>query len=241
MKVEDLIALLTQMSASGFPGQLQAAGLNLAIFEPWTALTDSILASWVAFWAAFLFSRANGSRPVTLWACGFLATAVSALAGVAFHGCRIVFGLSVTTVGLVWKIVPVSAGVATLCFGCAVAIVWLRPRARRIAITLLIIEFGCLLGATFLLAPPRSNSFGIVLFDWAPLLIALLIGAVFHWNDRASRWIAAGVLAVFLAGGVQATGWHKGHPPDANDIFHLIQMAAMYLLYRGGALLGAIT
>jgi hypothetical protein len=240
MKVEDLIALLTQMSASGFPKQLQAAGLNLAIFEPWTALTDSILAAWVAFWAAFLFSRANGLRPVILWACAFLATALSSLAGVAFHGCRIVFG-SVTAVSLVWKIVPVCAGVATLCFGCAIAMVWLRPRARRIAVVFLVAEFVCLLGATFLLAPPRSNSFVIVLFDWTPMLILLLIGATFHWNDRASRWIAAGVLTVFVAGAVQMTGWHKGHPPDANDIFHLIQMAAMYLLYRGGALLGAIT
>ena len=240
MKVEDLIALLTQMNASGFPQQLQAAGLNLAIFEPWTALTDSILAAWVAFWAAFLFSRANGSRPIILWACGFLATAVSSLAGVAFHGCRIVFG-SVTAVSLVWKIVPVSAGVATFCFGCAAALVWVRPHLRRFVVALLVAEFVCLLGATFLLAPPQSNSFAIVSFDWTPMLILLLIGAALHWNDRASRWIAVGVLTVIVAGGVQMTGWHKGHPPDANDIFHLIQMAAMYLLYRGGALLGAIT
>jgi hypothetical protein len=235
---------LSNIDAHGLPKQLAAAGLNAAIFEPLTAFTDAVLAVWVTFWAALLFCRANNSRPVVLWAWAFLASAVSSLAGVAFHGARIVFplyfGMATTPFSVVWKIGTVSASVAILCIGCAAAIVWLRPGARRIALALLFVEFVCCLGAMFFLAPPQSNSFNVVLFDSAPVLIALLIGSALHWNDRPSRWIAAGVLTAFVAGGVQASGWHKGHPPDCNDIFHLIQMAAMYLLYRGGALLGEV-
>ena len=236
MTVDELIRLLTAMQASGLPQQLEAHGLNLAVFEPWTALTDSILAAWVAFWAAYLFSRANGSRPVTLWACSFLASAISSLAGVAFHGTRIVL-TSTATIAIIWKVVPVATAVATLCLGWAAAIIWLRPALRRIAVALLFVEFACCVGATFLLAAPQANSFNVVLFDSVPVLIAILIGCALHWNDGSARWIAAGVLTAFVAGGVQASKWHHGNPPDHNDIFHVIQMAAMYLLYRGGALL----
>lgn len=238
MTVEKILQLLSQIQSSGLPQQLEREGLNLAIFEPWTALTDAILAAWVAFWAAYLFSRANGSKPVTLWACSFLASAISSLAGVAFHGTRIVFGFTTTPTAIVWKIVPVATAAATLCLGWAAAIVWLRPAGRRIAVSLLFVEFAACLGVTFFWRDPKiANAFEVTIGDAVPVLIAILIGCALHWRDRSSRLIAAGILTAFVAGGVQASGWHKGNPPDCNDIFHIIQMAAMYLLYRGGSLL----
>ena len=237
MTVEKIIQLLSQIQSSGLPQQLERQGLNLAIFEPWTALTDAILAAWVAFWAAYLFSRANGSKPVTLWACSFLASAISSLAGVAFHGTRIVFGFTTPT-AIVWKMVPTATAAATLCLGWAAAIVWLRPAARRIAVSLLFVEFVACLGVTFFWPDPKiANAFAVTLADAIPVLLAILIGCALHWQDGSARLIAAGIVTAFVAGGVQASGWHKGNPPDCNDIFHVIQMAAMYLLYRGGSLL----
>ena len=238
LTVQKLIEHLQEIERSGLPQKLLREGLskNLGVIEPWTALTDSILASWVAFWAAFLFSRTNGRRPVALWACAFLASAISSLAGVTFHGCRLFMPIEAT--GFVWKLVPVASGVATLCLGLAAAIVWLHPALRRVAVALLVAEFAACLGAVFLLPAPWCNRFLIVIIDSAPVLLSLLIGSALHWNERASRWIVAGVLTALVAGGVQFSGWRAGNPPDNNDIFHVIQMAAMYFLYRGGALLG---
>ncbi|MEA2238526.1 MAG: hypothetical protein QOC81_3250 [Thermoanaerobaculia bacterium] len=238
LTVQKLIEHLQEIERSGLPQKLLHEGLskNLGVIEPWTALTDSILATWVAFWAAYLFCRANGRRPVVLWAWAFLASAVSSLAGVAFHGCRLFMPIEATR--FVWKLVPVASGVATLCLGLAAAIVWLRPAARRAVAALLVVEFAACLGAVFLLPPPWCNKFLIVIIDSAPVLLALLIGSALHWKESASRWIVPGVLTAVIAGAVQFSGWRAGHPPDNNDIFHVIQMAAMYFLYRGGVLLG---
>src|SRR5436190_750255 len=114
LTVQRLIEHLQEIERSGLPQKLLQKGLskNLGVIEPWTALTDSILASWVAFWAAFLFCRANGRRPVVLWACAFLASAISSLAGAAFHGCRLFLPIEATS--LVWELVPVASGVAML-------------------------------------------------------------------------------------------------------------------------------
>lgn len=233
MGVDDLISHLQQFKDSGLSDQFAKALIPMGL-EPMTALTDAILAAWTTFWAAFLFCRASGRRPVVLWAWAFVATAVSSLAGVAYHGCRILF--SFTGTWIVWKIVPVSTGVAMFCFGCAAAVVWLRPAVRRVAVILLALELaGCLIWAV------KSNDFKVVIADSVPVLIALLIGSALHWKDRASPWIAAGVLTSFLAAAVQATElFHLQRlgPLDFNDVFHLIQMVAMVLLYRGGVLLG---
>jgi hypothetical protein len=237
--VQRLIEHLREIERSGLPQKLLYAGLskNLGVIEPWTALTDSILAAWVAFWAAYLFCRANGRRPVVLWAWSFVASAISSLAGVAFHSCRLFMPIEATR--LTWKLVPVATAVATLCLGWAAAIVWLRPGSRRVAVAFLILEWAACLGFVFLGPPPWCNRFLVVIIDSAPVLLALLIGSALHWNDRASRWIAAGVLTAVVAGLVQFSGWREGNPPDNNDVFHVIQMAAMYFLYRGGTLLGA--
>jgi len=230
MPVDELIQLFQKIYASAIPSQLQSAGLTAGL-EPMTALTDAILAAWTAFWCAFLFARANGRRPVLLWAWAFAATAVSALAGVAYHGCRLFFEPVTLGAIVAWKIVPVASGVAALCLGSAAALVWLRGTARRAAIAVLIAEFvACLVAAAM------SNDFLVVAIDSAPVLVVILIGCAVHWQSRASRLVAAGIAVAFIASAIQMSSLRLGGF-DHNDIYHVVQMAAMYLLYRGGILL----
>ena len=184
--------------------------------EPITALTDAILAAWTALLCALLFARANGRRTVILWACAFAAATLGSLAGAAYHAWR-----------LPWKIVPVAAGMSAFCLGTAIAMAWLGPYARGVAVAILALELGgCLIAASM------SDSFLVVAADYLPVLVAILIGCVAHRHERAARFIAAGILVSFIAVAAQMSG-ARHH----NDIFHLIQMAAMALLYRGGALL----
>jgi hypothetical protein len=58
-----------------------------------------------------------------------------------------------------------------------------------------------------------------------------------RWRVDAAGWIVAGVLVSLVAGLLQArrVGWHRHF--NHNDLFHVIQMIAVYLLYRGGTLL----
>ncbi|HEV2722591.1 MAG TPA: hypothetical protein VG323_21390, partial [Thermoanaerobaculia bacterium] len=172
--------------------------------------------------STLLFLRARGRRPVILWACAFAATALGSLAGAAYHYWRVP-----------WALVAIMTGAAALCFGCAIAVAWLGPAARRIAIALLIVEF-----AACVVASAMSDSFVVVAADYGPVLLMILMGCLVRWRDRAARFIAAGIVVAFVALGVEASSWRIGIL-DHNDLFHVVQMAAMFLLYRGGASLSA--
>lgn len=224
MRLEQFIARLREIQAGNLPARLEEVGLDMNL-EPMTALTDAVLAAWIAFWAASLLERADGRRPVMWWGWSFIAATISTLAGVAYHGARTEFGY--TTIVILWKIVPLATGAAALCMGAASAMAWLRPRARRIVIAILAIEYvGCIVWAMF------SNSFLVVAIDYVPVLLAVLIGALLHWRESSARFIAAGIVTSFVAVGVQLSPLHLG-VFDHNDLFHVIQMAAMHLLYRG--------
>lgn len=232
MNLDELIAALRELQASTLPEQLKNADLKAGL-EPMTALTDAILAAWTSFLAAFLLARANGRRPVVLWGWGFIAAAVSALAGVAYHGARIHFGYTGTV--LSWKLVPVSTGVAAVCLGVAAAMVWLGPATRRIVVTILVVKFVAFLGWAMV-----SNSFLVPALDYGTVLVFILFLALHYYRQRAARFVAAGIVVSFIAVGVQSSDLTL-IGLDHNDIFHVIQMIGMYLLYRGGALLEATT
>jgi hypothetical protein len=84
-----------------------------------TALTDAILGAWTLALAIVLFRRADGRRPVTLWAWAFVFVTITSLAGAYYHACRM--PLSPMQASIAWKVVPFSNGVAMFFFGWAVA------------------------------------------------------------------------------------------------------------------------
>ena len=184
-----------------------------------TALTDAILALITVALAGRLFARAAGRRPVLLWAWAFVFMALAAISGALYH-----YG-----VRAVWKAVPLSSGAAMFCFGCAAAAAWLRPPLRRAAIVLLALQFAGCIAMTV-----KSDAFWVAIADAAPVLLALLLGAAMRRGDASSPSIIAGVVLTIVGAGVQAiSALHLG-PFNHNDLFHLIQMPAMFLLYRGG-------
>jgi Family of unknown function (DUF6962) len=177
--------------------------------EPITALTDAVLAAWTAFLCALLFARAR-----VLWASAFAALAVAALAGTAYHCCR-----------LFPKLVPVAIGLTSLFLGAAIAMAWLGPRARRVAIGILVVEFvACMIGVMVM-----KDWFRVAVYDYLPVLVAVLIACIVKWREPAARFIAAGIVVSFIA-----LAFQMSHMPFHNDVYHVIQMAALVLLYRGG-------
>ncbi|HKS24273.1 MAG TPA: hypothetical protein VJZ76_15845 [Thermoanaerobaculia bacterium] len=178
--------------------------------EPLTALTDAVLAAWTAFLSALLFARGK-----VLWASAFAALAVAALAGTAYHCCR-----------LFPKLVPIAIGLTSLFLGAAIAMAWLGPVARRIAIALLVVELiACAAGVMVM-----KDWFLVAVYDYLPVLVAVLIACIVRWRDPAARFIGAGIVVSFIA-----LAFQMSRVPYHNDIYHVIQMAAMVLLYHGGA------
>jgi hypothetical protein len=194
--------------------------------EPVTAFTDALLAAWTAFLAGRLFSSSKAGEPLRLWAWAFVAVTIASLAGVAYHGARSL--MTPAGAAISWTAVPVATASAALLFGVAASKVWLPARARGVAYLILAGHFAIALGAAM-----RSDSFLVAAFAYVPVLVALLVGAAFQWRSAGSSLIASAVLTSFGAFAVQMSSMRL-FLLDHNDLFHLVQAVAMYLLYRGG-------
>ena len=56
-------------------------------------------------------------------------------------------------------------------------------------------------------------------------------------EDGTVKWIASGVLVTLIGLTVQQTGFRRHLDFNHNDIYHLIQIAAFYMLFRGACTL----
>jgi hypothetical protein len=62
---------------------------------------------------------------------------------------------------------------------------------------------------------------------------AMLAGSAMRRRDRASLWMLGGVGVSVFAAGVQASGYTLDRNFNHNDMYHVIQTAAMLLFYIG--------
>ncbi|MFQ6115654.1 MAG: hypothetical protein ACE5NG_16460, partial [bacterium] len=84
------------------------------------------------------------------------------------------------------------------------------------------------------------NDFRYVIFDYVPAMLGVIVLQLYAFIDRKDRsvgWIVAGVLVSFAAAGIQQSGFTIHVHFNYNDLYHLIQMGAMFLLYKGACVL----
>ncbi len=204
----------------------------MTITEPATLATDYLLAMATLFFAGGLACRARGEgkTSVRLWAAAFLASAMAALLGGTFHGFRLHFGPLAAAV--LWKGTVYAVGLAGLLLLAGTIRAVIAGRWRRLLLTAAVLEF--LFYAAWMAV---HDDFRYVIYDYAPALLAVLLLALWSWlrrRDPAAPAIVAGILLSFAAAGIQA-GRVDLHPRfNHNDLYHLVQLAAFYLLYRGG-------
>jgi hypothetical protein len=186
----------------------------MTIHEPMTVLTDYLLGGVSAYAAIALVRDSQTSR--RLWALAFAALAAAAFLGGTWHG----FLQS----DLLWKATTLSAGVASFGMVTGSSYAAFRGTTRNALLTAalakLVVYSAWMLG---------HDAFLYVVIDTG---IAFLIVAAIHlwkWNGP----ILAGV-AVSIAGAlVQASGFTLHEHFNHNDLYHVIQIAALVLLYRG--------
>jgi uncharacterized protein DUF6962 len=199
------------------------------IAEPMTMLTDYVLAGVTAWLAYRLFGSREGHRARSYWALAFAALALGALLGGTWHG--FAPGFSELALILAWKATVLSIGVASfgMLAGSAIAT---TPAAvanalLAIAAAKLAIYSGWML---------FHSEYIYVIADTGAALAA--IAALHGWSairarDRASPWILLGVGVSALAAAAQASGFAPHRHFNNNDLYHVIQIAAMLLFYSG--------
>jgi hypothetical protein len=203
------------------------------VSEPTTVATDYALAIVSVVLALRLAAaRPRASLPGRLWAASFLALAVAGLAGGTWHA--IPAGVLTSLRSLLWSITYVAIGVADLLLLAGAAQSALAGWPRRAALALV--------AGRFLVYAPcvvALRGFGVVAVEFAVTVACLLLFGLDLARRRESATafvLAAGVAS--LAGGlVQALHLTLHVQFNHNDLFHVIQMAGIWLMFRGALLL----
>ena len=201
------------------------------ITEPATLLTDYLLAIFTAVLAVRL--HAPGRRGRNWWALGFAASAVAGAAGGTVHGFKNV--LPPATIASLWMLTLEAIVFAGLAVVIAVlASAGFSDRTRR-----MFTAFACLGYGGYALWIPNHPQFVFALIGYGFALLFLTLVQASKWmsvRSRESGWLLAGVGISVVAAVVQQSGWALHRHFNHNDLFHVIQAVAVWLLYRGASL-----
>ncbi|OGA64993.1 MAG: hypothetical protein A3G81_08165 [Betaproteobacteria bacterium RIFCSPLOWO2_12_FULL_65_14] len=180
------------------------------ISEPMTLATDYLLGG-VSLWIAFKVFRIS-----RFWALGFTALSIAAFLGGTWHG----FFKS----DALWKATTLAVGVAS--FG------MLAGSARAVTSGLALralTAFAALKLVAYCAWMLFHDDFIWVVADTGASLA--IIAALYLW--RFNGWMLAGVAVSVAAGAVQASGFALHLHLNHNDLYHVVQIAALLLFYKG--------
>ena len=110
-----------------------------------------------------------------------------------------------------------------------------RGAARSALVTFAFIKL-----VLFLLMVMRKPEFRVAAIDYGAALLVLLVGASYgliRWHEPGAAWLIGGVLVSLIAGLVQGRRVSPHRWFNHNDLFHVIQIVALYMFFRGGSLL----
>lgn len=205
----------------------------MSLAEPTTTLTDYAMALVAWGSAAWLARRAEGHVARRTWVAGIALVGVASVLGGSLHGFAPV--LSASAQAALWRATYVTLGAANL--GLLVGIAWamLRPgRARPVAVALFALHF-----AAFCWLLMRAMDFGLVIQDYALILVALSVLAVreVRRGSPAGVWLFVGVGVSAAGAVVQRSGLTLHVHFNHNDLFHVLQSLGLWCYARAGAFL----
>jgi len=191
----------------------------MTIAEPATLITDYLLGGFSLYWGIPLYK----SIKAKWWGVAFFAVAASAFIGGTYHGFPQFHPHEL------WAATMFCAGVASF------AMVVATGQATGIAPTFFF-WFALLKFMAYVAVTSRHDEFLYVVIDSG---IGLLLVALLHAirGDPPWRWMIAAVAVSVAAAGVQAMRLAPHPHFNHNDLYHVIQIAAMWLFYRGARLI----
>ena len=205
------------------------------ITEPMTVLTNVVL-SGVGFVLGVRLgygAAAEGSVSGTFMAVGLLATALAAAFGAAAHGIDPVTDREQRN--RCWRLALYATGFIGAASVASVAFFAARGLIRNA-----ILVFAGVKLFVYFVSIARRPEFRVAAADYGGALAVLLAGSLYaavRWRSPSVAWMVAGVGVSLVAGVVQARRIAPHRQFNHNDLYHVVQMVALYLFYRGGALL----
>lgn len=200
--------------------------------EPTTMLTDYALGAlclWLG-WKLYGLTASRKETAVKLWAGAFFTTALASFLGGTHHGFTEILGDDILS-GL-WKGTVYLAGFSSFFLLSAVLVAELPHPFRRWALALSALKL-----VVYLTWMSTHDDFLFVVYDYGSAMILILIfqaRALYKLRSVAAGWIVGGILLSFVGAAIQQSGFTLHQHFNHNDLFHVVQMVAFYLLYHGG-------
>jgi hypothetical protein len=189
------------------------------ISEPLTLATDYLLAAVTIFMGLQILRAAARQHSRRLWGIAFVALALGAALGGTYHGFHI---------EALWKPTVLLVGLASCAMLAGSAFATTSARLRRVLVVLALVKL-----AAFGLWIWRDDRFIWVVADTGTSFAGVALLHLWRLREPGSRWILAGVGISVAAAAVQASGFDPHRHFNHNDLYHVIQIAAMLAYYRG--------
>lgn len=184
------------------------------VHEPMTVATDYLLAIASLIFAIRLWHTNRH------WAMAFLFTAAGSFFGGTHHGIAVTFGWVPSIV--LWNFTVLSIGLASF---------FLVMGTGRDLLLVALVKLIIYMSWTTMV----SSDFLWVIVDYG---IALLIVAVVQltWRGPSTPWVIWSIVVSVIGALVQMSRLTLHEHFNHNDLYHVIQLVALWLLYRGGRL-----
>lgn len=206
------------------------------ISEPMTLFTDCLIilvAGWFGL-RRLASGRECNSLSQQAWGIAFLFVGLGALFGGTFHG----FGpqLSDAWEMLLWKGVVYSIGFSML-FAVAGT---LRGTPISIRTQRTLNAANLLAFSAYAFWMIKNEDFEFVILYYVPAM--LLIAGVQTWalirhQLPGAKWLVGGVIVTLVSSYIQQSDIDLHRNFNHNDLYHVVQIAGLYLLHRGAMLL----
>ncbi len=208
----------------------------MLISEPVTTLTDYAIAGEALIFAGLLLKPKPKSfiyPPVLFWAAAFVGVAIAALCGGTYHG---FVSLPIDFRWGLWRGIIFALSFTS---GCMLAAA-VSEFPQRVQIW----GWGAiaLKSVIYLSWTAFYPNFVYVIVDYLSAMLLILLLQMRRSDRQSNRqtsssWIVAGVLGSLVAAGVQGVGFKGTEYFNQNDLYHLIQMVALYFFYRGACVI----
>jgi hypothetical protein len=195
-----------------------------------TAITNFLWAGEALAGAGFLLARAGGARSAAgAWALALLCMGVSALIGGIDHGFFEPEG-NTPLRRVIEKAKNLAAGVLAFFALLTAGRQFFGPKVQTLFLVVGLAQLGI-----FVVAAILVDSFLVVILDYAPAMILLLVMSCLGLHGGTGSWpMIVGLSLSFAASLVQGLGVDNFSPLDRNGLYHLILMAATVFLFLGG-------
>jgi hypothetical protein len=202
----------------------------VVISEPITLITDYLLGGLTGVLAWGLVRQSRSQKAIGFWAAAFAATAMGSLVGGTYHG----FGpaLAPSAASAFWTATTLAMGLASFfLLGGTIAAAFTGAMRRTL------LSAAAIKLAAYSWWMTSHDAFVYVILEYGStlLFVLVLVAANRVRGEPGHRaYLVSGILISIVAALVQQSGLHLHTHFNHNDLMHVIQMGAVWLLYEGG-------